>query len=343
MTLPITVIIPAHNRPEFLREAVESVKKQTVQPEEIIVVDDGSTPPITDLPGVRIITQANAGLPTARNSGIAAAKSEWLAFLDDDDIWEPDKLERQWQAIQRHPSVGIVFTDWLTFRDGEIINSSMLFAHSDQYVTPHHAEIREAFRLAGGGDAGGISYLANAPFSRGLVRYGPFVLPSSVMVRSDLTIACRGFDVTMPRTEDWDFWLRIAGRGASAAAVAVPLIRYRYHALNVSRDFVNAAKWIAHMAQKARDAKDAYPPGMDVFWEDALPFYVHRAARTAFKAGRFADARDLYGRLLKYRPTLSARLGAAAARLSDSSMGHTLYRSARRMKRAVVHAGSLGH
>jgi glycosyltransferase involved in cell wall biosynthesis len=337
MTVPITVIIPAHNRPHFLGEAVQSVKKQSVQPEEIIVVDDGSTPPIADLPGARIIAQANAGLPAARNTGIAAAKSEWIAFLDDDDIWEPNKLELQWQAVQRYPSVGIVFTDWLTFRDADIINSSMLFARNDQYVTPHHAEIREAFRIAGGGDAGQISYLANAPFGRGLVRYGPFVLPSSVMVRRDLAIACGGFDATMPRAEDWDFWLRIAGRGASAAAVEVPLIRYRYHATNVSRDAVNAAKWIAHMVRKAQDAKGAYPPGMDVFWKDALPFYVHRAARTAFKAGRFADARDLYARLMKYRPTMSARFGDAVARLGDSSLGHVLYHSARRLKKAVVH------
>lgn len=336
MTVPISVIIPAHNRPHFVREAVESVIRQSAQPEEIIVVDDGSVPPIGDIPGARVIRQANAGVPTARNTGVFAAKGEWLAFLDDDDIWEPNKLELQWQAVQRNPAVGIVFTDWLTFRDAEIVNSSMLFARNDLSVSPHNSEIREAYRLAGGGQGGTICNLANGPFGEGLVRYGPFVLPSTVIVRRDIAIACNGFDKAMPRTDDWDFWLRVAGHGASAAAVEIPLVRYRLHAANVSRDSINSAIWIAYMAQKAHDLKGTYPPGMDAFWENALPFYVHRAARAAFKAGRFADARTLYARLVHYRPTPGARLGDALARLSDTSIGHALYRAARRLKKATA-------
>jgi glycosyltransferase involved in cell wall biosynthesis len=336
--VPISVVIPTRDRPHFLRAAVESVKRQTVAPCEIIVVDDGSNPPITGMPGVRIVAQANAGLPSARNTGIVAANGEWIALLDDDDLWEPDKLELQWAAIDRYPVAGIVFTNWLTFQGEVVINTSMLFGDTDRTVTPHHSEIREAYRMAVGDDGAGTSFLNGVTFSRSLIRYGPFVLPSSVVFRRDLALACGAFDPAMRRAEDWDFWLRLAGAGAAAAVVGRPLVRYRYHANNVSRDFINAARWIAYMVAKARAAKDAYPPGMEAFWEVALPFYVHRAARAAFKAGRFADARDLYAELVRYRPSLAARAGSAAARLSDTTVGHSLYRSARRLKRSLKHA-----
>ncbi len=336
--IPVSVVIPAHDRPHFLRAALESVKNQTVAPCEIIVVDDGSDPPVSGLPGVRIIAQVNAGLPSARNTGIAAASGEWIALLDDDDLWEPDKLERQWEAIERYPAAGIVFTNWLTYQGEAVINSSMLFGGTDRAITPHHLEIRAAYRMAVGDDGAGTSFLDHATFCRSLIRYGPLVLPSSAMFRRDLALACGAFDAAMPRAEDWDFWLRLAGRGAAAAVVGRPLVRYRYHANNVSRDFIDAARWIAHMVAKARDAKDAYPAGMEAFWDGALPFYVHRAARAAFKAGRFADACDLYARLVRYRPSLTARACCTAARLSDTTLGHSLYRSARGLKRSFKHA-----
>jgi glycosyltransferase involved in cell wall biosynthesis len=338
--LPISVVITAHNRLHFLREAIESVKNQSAQPLEIIVVDDGSNPPITDLPGVRIIAQANGGPPRARNAGIAAARGEWIALLDDDDLWEPDKLALQWAAIERYPSTGLVFTNWLTFQGNEIINSSMLFAGSDRITTPHHAEIRAAYRMAVDGEGAETYHLDNAAFSRSLIRYGAYVLTSSVLVRRDLAIACGAFDAIMPRTDDWDFWLRVAGQGASAAVVVRPCVRYRYHVNNVSRDFINSARWIAYMVAKARAAKDAYPAGMDEFWRGALPFYIHRAAWAAFKAGRFADTRDLYAKLLRYQPSPAVRACDVAARLSDTLVGHALYRSARRLKRYVKPASA---
>jgi glycosyltransferase involved in cell wall biosynthesis len=337
--LPVSVVITAHNRLHFLLAAIESVRNQTVAPCEIIVVDDGSNPPITGLPGVRIIAQANAGPATARNVGITAACGEWVALLDDDDLWEPDKLELQWEAASHFPAAGIVFTDWLTFQDDVVINSSMLFGGgTDRIVTPHHTEIRAAYRMASGNNGAETSFLDHSAYSSSLVRYGPFVLTSSVMFRRDLALACGAFDPVMPRTDDWDFWLRLAGTGASAVAISRPLVRYRYHSNNISRDFIESARWIAHMVTKARNAPGAYPVDMEAFWENALPFYVHRAARAAFKAGRFADARDLYARLGRYRPSLAARACDAAARLSDTTVGHSLYNSARRLKRALQHA-----
>jgi len=95
----ISVLIPFHNRIAWMLEAVESVKKQTVQDIEIILVDDGSTEAVI-VPGVRYIRQDHGGAARARNLGVSAATGEWIAFLDSDDLFMPGKLERQLAFMQ---------------------------------------------------------------------------------------------------------------------------------------------------------------------------------------------------------------------------------------------------
>jgi glycosyltransferase involved in cell wall biosynthesis len=334
LTLPITVIIPAHNRPQFLRDAVESVHKQTVGCEEIIVVDDGSTPPIGDLPGVRLIGQPNAGLPAARNTGIAAARSEWIAFLDDDDIWEPNKLELQWQAIERYPSAGIVFTDWLIYRDTEVVYTSALLESQGPY-DQHLSDIKKAYQMVRTAVDGDFVYCQNPEFARGLVRYAQFVLPSAMLVRHDLAVASGGFDPDMRRSEAWDFCLRLAALGAQGAAVEQPLVRYRLHAKNKSADYIEAVQWTAYMVLKARRQKGTYPASMQLFWQEELPMYVRSAAREAIAKGRFQAAQDLYALLVAYRPTTRARIEAKIAALLDTPAGNGTYNIARRMKKSA--------
>jgi glycosyltransferase involved in cell wall biosynthesis len=103
-TIRISVVIPTYNRSPLLRRAVKSVQQQSKQPAEIIVVDDGSTDDTAQRvasfgPAVHYICQANAGTAAARNRGVHAAQSEWIAFLDSDDIWFEAHLERMAQAI----------------------------------------------------------------------------------------------------------------------------------------------------------------------------------------------------------------------------------------------------
>jgi glycosyltransferase involved in cell wall biosynthesis len=109
----ISVIIPAFNASLYLAEAIESVLAQTALPDEIIVVDDGSD---DDTAGVaekfscvHIIRQSNRGCAVARNTGIAASSGNLLAFLDADDIWEPEKLALQSDYLKRHSSCHAVF------------------------------------------------------------------------------------------------------------------------------------------------------------------------------------------------------------------------------------------
>lgn len=105
----VSVIIPAHNASEYIGRAIESVLAQTRKPDEIIVVDDGSTDNTAEVTkkyeSIRYIHQENAGVSVARNTGIEAAMSEWIAFLDADDEWMPEKLEVQTELLGRNTNL----------------------------------------------------------------------------------------------------------------------------------------------------------------------------------------------------------------------------------------------
>ena len=110
----VSVIIPVFNGARYLRAALESVFAQTYRPFEVIVVDDGSADDsgviAQSFPDVRYIQQANQGVAAARNNGIEAARGEFFAFLDQDDLWKPEKLELQIDYLQRHPEIGYTLT-----------------------------------------------------------------------------------------------------------------------------------------------------------------------------------------------------------------------------------------
>ena len=106
----ITVVIPTLNRCSFLQRAIESVLKQTVVPSEIIVVDNGSTDDTKKMisslyPNISYSIEEKNGVSAARNKGIKIAKSEWIAFLDSDDIWESKKLEKQLISYNNYNSI----------------------------------------------------------------------------------------------------------------------------------------------------------------------------------------------------------------------------------------------
>jgi glycosyltransferase involved in cell wall biosynthesis len=110
----VTVIIPAHNSGAYIAPALDSILAQKHRPIEILVVDDGSTDATAETvrgyaPEVRVIEQKQQGHPAARNAGIRAARGEFLAFLDHDDLWSADKLELQIASFTRNPALDLVF------------------------------------------------------------------------------------------------------------------------------------------------------------------------------------------------------------------------------------------
>ncbi len=135
----MSVIIPSYNRSALLTEAICSVIKQTYRPIECIVVDDGSTDNTGEVVGglqnkcdssfvLKYISQANAGVQAARNTGTAAAGGEFIQYLDSDDLLYPPKIERQVEYFNRHPACDAVFGDW---EAGDIIASEKIVAHKN--------------------------------------------------------------------------------------------------------------------------------------------------------------------------------------------------------------------
>jgi glycosyltransferase involved in cell wall biosynthesis len=123
----VSVVIPAYNAAKFISQAIESVLQQTLQPLEIIVVDDGSTDDTAKIAksfAVRLVRQENLGASAARNRGIREARGEFIAFLDADDLWTKDKLKTQIKYMQTHPEV--LFT----------VCRTKFFLENENYIPP---------------------------------------------------------------------------------------------------------------------------------------------------------------------------------------------------------------
>ncbi len=209
MRFSVSVIIPSHNRAEVLPRAVASVLAQTLAPLEVIVVDDGSDDGTAALmarrfPGVRCLVQQNRGVSAARNAGIAAARGEWLAFLDSDDEWLPGKLAAQRAALEEHAGCRLCHTEEIWIRNGKRVNAMK-----------KHAK------------RGGRIYRHCLPLC--------VISPSSVVIHRSLFRDHGGFDESLPACEDYDLWLRLCAREAVAFVETPQIVKYGGHADQLSR------------------------------------------------------------------------------------------------------------
>lgn len=196
----VSVVVPAYNAVRTLPATIASIESQTVRPLEIIVVDDGSADATADLArslGARVITQANAGHAAARNTGIEAARGRWVAFLDADDLWLPDKLERQLAEIERSPGIRGIQTG---------------AARVDDALTLLWVEPCER----------SDDQLADTVFFRNMP-----ALMSTLLVERELLQEVGGFDPSLVILQDWDLAIRLAQRGQLHPLPDV-LSAYRY-------------------------------------------------------------------------------------------------------------------
>ncbi len=134
----ISVIIPAYNAERTIRETIESVQRQTFQDFELIVINDGSKDRTVELvqsindERLKIFSYENGGLPVARNRGISRTTGEFIAFLDADDLWTPEKLELQLVALKQHPEAGVAYS-WTCFMDVNEQGAAVSFLPSPPY------------------------------------------------------------------------------------------------------------------------------------------------------------------------------------------------------------------
>ena len=201
----VSVVIPTFNYGCYVIEAVESALRQTLPASEVIVVDDGSTDDTRArlspyAARIRYLHHENRGLSAARNTGIREAQGEWVAFLDSDDRWHPEKLEVQFRSISRFPDV-------------------LFFGSPGADEMPEHLSRDAPVRRLTVHDFLGWMPLA----------------PSSAVVHESCFKAIGGFDESLRSVEDRDMWLRLVVR-FPAAAVDVGCWWYRQHPLQMNRN-----------------------------------------------------------------------------------------------------------
>src|SRR5690625_1266873 len=199
----ISVVIPTHNRGDLIGRAIESVLNQTYKDIEIVIVSDGSTDDTEDVVkkyqkkynNIQLINvHPNKGANNARNEGIKASKGEYLAFLDDDDNWELDKLESQIKVFEKDQTIGLVYTGINIIYVNENVKYNSLSGYR--------------------GD------LSKEILIRNIIG-----ATSSVMIKKEVLDKSGYFDIEMPAKQDYDLWIR-ACQHAKVDFVAEPKLNY---------------------------------------------------------------------------------------------------------------------
>ena len=270
-TAHISVVIPSYNYGRYLRTAVDSALAQTARPMEILVIDDGSQDDTREVmqayvpnPYVHYIYQENRGLSAARNTGILAATGEWVAFLDSDDAWHPQKLERVTHVIEKNPELSAVSSDNVCF----------------ETVLPEAERLRP--------DRQPLKSIG----LRDLVYGVPFSGGSGAVVRRECFQRVGLFDESLRAVEDLEMWLRIAAR-YPMVRLQEPLNFVRVHATSMSAK----ADLMEQNHQKVVDKVFAHIPELrgKWLWKRVATARLHRGvAIMHFEAGnRLAGRRSL--------------------------------------------------
>jgi len=234
MKTVVSVVIPAFNSGRFIGEAIDSVLVQGIAAMEVVVVDDGSTDDTEQVVRrytgrVRYLQRSHSGPSAARNAGIRASTSEYVAFLDSDDLWPAGTLKARIDLLDTHNDMGLVFGDFEKFDDDGVVMPSM-FRQRDLL----------------GDFLGEGPYLQDA-FAK-LFSCNYIATPTAVVRRAVLTDV-GGFDEKLRYVEDMDLWFRIAER-YSIGFVPDVAASVRRHGQNTSRDVAAMSRSFLDVLEK---------------------------------------------------------------------------------------------
>jgi glycosyltransferase involved in cell wall biosynthesis len=317
----VSVVIPAYNCAAFIGEALESIYRQTYKHWEIIVVDDGSTDATSSalaphLGRIRYIAQENGGTAAARNAGLRRAQGELIAFLDNDDVWLPDKLELQVRVMQAWPECGLVFTDGKQFTEAGVRQESVISRRLDAWLDAHGTH---------------DPLVAKGWMVRELLFSNEIASASSVMVRRESLERVGGFDEEIAIADDYDLWLRVAGEHP-VGLIRRCLYMWRWHDGSQSGPIAERQyRWMAarlmvlekHLPLVPADVRTPLRAHMArLYWECARYYF----GLDQFRASR----RMLVGCLRHNRIFLPA-----TALLLVSCLGSSTVHGMRRMKAGV--------
>ena len=216
MSMPnVSVIIPTYNQAMFLADAIESAIAQTYQNHEIIVVNDGSTDNTEVVAQryndkIRYLYQKNQGLAGARNTGIMAARGEYIALLDSDDIWDPSFLTTMIDLVHTTPGAAVYYC-------------------GIRYMNEAKQNLPQS---------GGLDKYSEKDIYHQILRSN-FLIPSTIVINRKVVIAENLFDVSFRRLQDWELWIRLLKSGYQFVGLKDQyLVRYRVHDSNLSVDSV---------------------------------------------------------------------------------------------------------
>jgi glycosyltransferase involved in cell wall biosynthesis len=320
--MKVSVVIPVHNGEKYLAQAIESVLAQTFRDFELLIVDDGSTDGSAEIARtfvvkdrrVRLISQPNGGVVSAGNRGLKEARYEWIARLDADDVFLPEKIERQVSFIRRNPDVKIVGTlAWFISAEG--------------------------FRL---GLVGTEGPFCREDFQRLTRDDDPvFFVHSSTLMHRETVLAVGGYRKQFIQAEDVDLWIRMAEARHLMLKVDEPLLLYRLHgaSLTMTRNAEQRRhqRW-AIACGKARKRGEEEPALNEfILWEKKRPWPERLRAYRSESGERLYQKAALYYACGKY-PALASCLCLAVC----LNPGHVIPRLYDRKIAPALEKGILG-
>lgn len=271
-----SVVIPVFNVEDYIRDCIESVLHQKFTSFEVVCVDDGSQDRSIDIvrefddPRIRIIHQANRGLAGARNSGINASKGIFIAMLDADDAWHPDKLALHFRHLQKNPQVGVSYS------------ASLFIDEVGKFLG-----IGQKPRLK---DIDAVEILCRNPVGNGsaAVIRKSLLLEMGRTRESDDGIYSEYFDESMRQSEDVDFWIRVALKSRMRfEGIPETLTYYRVNASGLSANLRNQYQTWRYSAEKNRQLNEAF---YEEWFSLASAYQKRYLARRAIQNGNSKDA-----------------------------------------------------
>jgi glycosyltransferase involved in cell wall biosynthesis len=290
----VSVVIPTYNSARYVGQAVDSVLAQGFEDLEVIVVDDGSTDDTAEVIGakgapVRYLHQANRGVSVARNHGIAECSGRYVAFLDADDVWAPQKLTKQVEALRGATTERVCYSAFLA---------------TDPDLNP--IEVRRR---------GLVGTALETLLVHGNVVGGG----STVLCERELFDEAGGFDPHLSQCADWDMWVRLAAR-TEFLYLDEPLVSYRQHELSMSSDPRLLEDDSVRVLEKGF-AMSGMPPTVAAQRRRALARNYMVLAGTYFQARRYRDFARCAARSVSLDPRRVGYLAGfplrVARRMSD--------------------------
>ena len=238
--MEVSVFIPVHNGEKYLAQAIESVLGQTHRELELVVIDDGSTDGSLAIMEryaradrrVRVFTQENRGVTATANRGLEEARGDWVARLDADDLFLPEKIERQLAFVKRHPDLRIAGTrGWFMNDRGRSLG---LVGTEGPFTREEFLRRRQSGEPV-------------------------FFIHSSTLMHREAMLAIGGYRTQFVQAEDVDLWLRAAERGYLLLKIPEPLVLYRIHreSLTMARNAEQKLchRWVMACAQARREGR----------------------------------------------------------------------------------------